>query len=386
MVGGLPWEQGRLSVYLSWIPMILVIFFACHQFKEDLEDKPLSISDWSVVIGMLLLGLPAFVSIYPQASWQWLTQVMLLAFFAWSLRQLHVGRRELLTWAVVAIVPHAVLGIWQYATQFVAGSKWLGMASQNPADLGVSVIEIGGRRVLRAYGSFPHPNILGGWLAFGLAAIALLGSYNENRRRRIGLVITGILFSLALVFSFSRAAWIAAAIGIIAALAFVWQKTWTREDRRRALLIPFVIAVTTVGSVFVVRDVVSVRAQTETRLEAKSVHERSDALAASWQLVGEEWWLGQGQNTAIYALDKAGSGIIPPHLVFLLILLETGLIGVLGAVLLLARWLRYSGRFGVLLLATIAPLILFDHYLWSLWAGQSLAMLFAFLPLTREDK
>ncbi len=294
MIGGLPWEQGRLSIYLSWIPLLFTIFFACARFKQDLEDKPLSVSDWTVVIGMLLLGLPAFVSIYPQASWQWLTQVGLLAFFAWSLRQLHVGRREFLMWSIVAILPHALLAVWQYATQFVIGSKWLGIATQNPADLGVSVIEVAGRRMLRAYGGFPHPNILGGWLAFGLAAVVLLGSYDESRRRRIGLAITGILFSLALVFSFSRAAWIAAAIGVIAVLAFAWQKTWSRKEIRRALLIPLVIIVTTVGSVFVVRDVVSVRAQTETRLEAKSVHERSDALAASWRLVGEEWWLGQG--------------------------------------------------------------------------------------------
>ena len=385
MVGGLPWEQGRLSIYLSWMPIMLMIFFACHQFKEDLEDKALSVSDWAVVIGMLLFGLPAFVSIYPQASWQWLTQVGLLAFFAWSLRQLHVGRRELLTWSVVAILPHALLAVWQYVTQFVSGSKWLGMASQNPADLGVSVIEVDGRRVLRAYGGFPHPNILGGWLALGLMGVTLLAVRVTDRARRNGLAAVGALFVVALILSFSRAAWIAAAVGVIATLAFVWQKTWTREERRRAFLIPLVIAVTAVGSLLVTRDVVSVRAQSDARLEVKSADERMASLAASWRLVGEEWWLGQGQNTAIYALDKAGSGMIPPHLVFLLILLETGLIGVLGAALLLARWLRYSGRFGFLLLATIAPLVLFDHYLWSLWAGQALAMLFAILPLTREE-
>ncbi|MCR4256087.1 MAG: hypothetical protein NUW08_00075, partial [Candidatus Uhrbacteria bacterium] len=247
MVGGLPWEQGRLSIYLSWMPIVLVIFFACHQFKENLEDKPLSISDWSVVVGMLLLGLPAFVSIYPQASWQWLTQVMLLAFFAWSLRQLHVDRRELLKWSVAAIVPHALLGLWQYATQSVIGSTWLGMASQNPADLGVSVIGVEGRRVLRAYGGFPHPNILGGWLAFGLMGVTFLAARVIERARRIALAAAGALFAVALVLTFSRSAWIAAAIGILAALGFAWRKSRTRDERRRALLIPLVILVTAAG-------------------------------------------------------------------------------------------------------------------------------------------
>ncbi len=393
MVGGLPWEQGRLSIYLSWIPIVLVIFFACHQFKEDLEDKPLSISDWAVVIGMLLLGLPAFVSFYPQASWQWLTQVMLLAFFAWSLRQLRVGRRELLTWSVWSIVPHALLGLWQYASQVVVGSKWLGIASQQPIDLGVSVIESGGRRVLRAYGGFPHPNIFGGWLAFGLVAVTWLAGPTADRMHRRWYAVAGALCAVALILTFSRAAWIAAAVGVVAVLVAMRKAAWTPEEKRRYFFVPIVIALTTLGALAASWELVSVRALPNSRLELKSVDERSAALSAAWTLVDEEWWLGQGHNTAMYALDRAGLGITPPHFVLLLMLLETGLLGLLGAVLLLLRWLRHARAEGFLMLAAVAPLALFDHYLWSLWAGQSLAMLFAVLPflaaspgLTSEEK
>lgn len=385
LIGGLPWEQGRLSVYLSWLPMILTVFFACARFKEDLDDTPLSVSDWAVVVGMLLLGLPAFVSVYPQASWQWLTQVILLAFFAWSLRQLRLGRRELLAWCVISIVPHALLGLWQFASQSVMGSKWLGIASQNPADPGVSVVASGGRRVLRAYGGFPHPNIFGGWLAFGLLAAAWLAASLKGRRARIALAAAAALFAAALVLTFSRAAWIAAAVGVAAVLVLTWKKAWTLEEKLRLFLAPIVIIVTAAGALAATWDLVSVRAMPDSRLEVKSVDERAAALSAAWKLVGEEWWLGQGQNTAIYALDRAGLGIVPPHFIFLLILLETGLIGSLGAALLLLRWLRHARTEGFLMLAVVAPLALFDHYLWSLWAGQSLAMWFAVLPFVNRS-
>ncbi len=43
-------------------------------------------------------------------------------------------------------------------------NKYFGLAQQNPGNLGVSVLEIDGYRILRSYGSLPHPNILGGFL------------------------------------------------------------------------------------------------------------------------------------------------------------------------------------------------------------------------------
>jgi O-antigen ligase len=379
-VGGLPWEQGRLSVYLSWIPIVLTIFFACARFKESIDDALLSKSDWSVVIGMLLLALPAFVSMYPQASWQWLTQVMLLAFFAWSLWQLKIGARAFLGWSVVSIVPHAILAVWQYGAQEVVGSKWLGIAAQNPVDQGVSVVEVGARRVLRAYGGFPHPNILGGWLAYGLVALGFLASQIKEQKIRRLLAACAVLFSIALIFTFSRSAWISAAIVVAGTFVVLWRKAWTLAEKTRLFLIPIAVILAVAGSVFLTRDVIAVRAQSETRLEMKSVDERSASLAAAWKLVGEEWWLGQGQNTAILALDRAGFPIIPPHFVFLLILLETGILGSLGVALLLARWLTRSEALGLLSLGAVLPLALLDHYPWSIWAGQSVVMLFALLP------
>jgi len=62
-------------------------------------------------------------------------------------------------------VVQGLLALWQFLAQFVYGNKWLGMATQNPRDLGVAVIEFGDERWLRAYGSFGWPNSLGIYLA-----------------------------------------------------------------------------------------------------------------------------------------------------------------------------------------------------------------------------
>ena len=63
----------------------------------------------------------------------------------------------------------ACLGIYQFFTQSSFACKWLGMASHNAQDLGVSVIEtLSGERWLRAYGGLDHPNIFGGFLCFSI--------------------------------------------------------------------------------------------------------------------------------------------------------------------------------------------------------------------------
>ncbi len=386
LVGGLPWEQGRLSVYLAWLPVIITIFIACGDFKQNPEDRDeIKLSDWMLFAGVLLLGLPAFVSVFPQASWQWLTQVILLVFFAWSLQQLKVKGREILGWSVISLIPHAVLGIGQFFTQSVFGSKWLGMAGQHPATPGVSVVEVAGRRVLRAYGGFPHPNILGGWLAYGLSAVVLLAS-QTTRREKYLLASAGLIFSTALVLTFSRAAWIAGALGGLAAVLTVWRSASSPKEKVRTWVIPGVILLSVFVTLFFVRDIALTRADSGTRLEQKSVSERSASISAGWSLVPEEWWLGQGPNTAIFALERAGKGMIPPHFIPLLILLETGLIGSIGALLLIGRWLMKNARESLLPLAIALPLLVFDHYLWSIWAGQVLLMWLALLPLTKREK
>lgn len=372
--GGLPWEQGRLSVYLAWVPILLTIFVACSDFKENPDERDeIKISDWMLFIGILLLGLPAFVSVFPHASWQWLTQVVLLVFFAWSLQQLKIKGRDFLGWSILSLVPHAILGIAQFFSQSVFASKWLGMAAQNPLTPGVSVVEVAGRRVLRAYGGFPHPNILGGWLAYGLSALTLLASRVTRPRDRKLLFIICALFSVSLVLTFSRSAWIAAVVGVIGAAIL--------SKKMRALMVLCVILFSILITLFFVRDIALTRTDTGTRLEQKSVSERSESLSAAWSLVPDQWWLGQGQNTSIYALDHAGKGIIPPHFIPLLVLLETGLVGAIGILLLLWRWVAKSAGASVLPLLIAIPLLTFDHYLWSIWSGQVLLMWLALLPL-----
>jgi O-antigen ligase len=384
-LGGLPWEQGRWAFYLSWIPFALTVLLASWQpFKP--AEHPLSKRAWVGVVGLFLIALPVCLSIFPPASVQWLVQVCMLSLFAWAILHLNVGRDEFVAWSVLAIVPEAVLGIGQFFGQQVVGTEWLGMSPQLPATPGVAVIEVAGRRILRAYGGLPHPNILGGWLAYGLAMSVLYAKSLIKRWGRYPVEVCAALFAICLVLTFSRAAWIAAACALGVAFFLSWKKSWTLEEKLRLMSLGAVILVCVGVVAAAERQLVFVRATNDTRLEELSTSERLDSIRAAWIVTANHPVLGTGQNTAILALSQAGFGIIPPHFTLLLILLETGAIGSLGFVLLVGRW-AYAVRAGVIVpLLILLPLGLFDHYLWSLWAGQSLVMLAALAPLTKPGE
>jgi O-antigen ligase len=383
-LGGMPWEQGRWAVYASWIPLFLTVLIATLEPFEPAEH-PLSPNAWVGAVGLLLITLPVCLTAFLPASIQWLLQIALLSFFAWAILHLRVDRQSFLTWCVLAIIPHALLAISQFLSQQVIGSEILGMSSQLPATLGVSVIAVGATRILRAYGGMPHPNILGGWLAFGLLALTQLAPRVTSRQQK-WLLGTGALFAICLVLTFSRSAWLAATLALVTALVLWWRKAWTLEDKQRVMSVAAVLLVSAGLVGLAVNQLVMVRASNDTRLELKSTNERLTALKNSWSLVSTHPVLGTGQNTTIFALSQAGLGIVPPHMSFLLIFLETGILGSLGFLLLVGRWIHHTRRQALLPLLLVLPLALFDHYVWSLWAGQCLVMMLALYPLTEEPK
>ncbi len=96
----------------------------------------------------------------------------------------------------------ALLGILQFVLQHSIGLHFLGEPVISVAQPGVAKIEIFGHQLLRAYGTFSHPNVFGGYLV-----IAILGALYLKAIRFREIIISICL--LALIFSFSRSALLA---------------------------------------------------------------------------------------------------------------------------------------------------------------------------------
>ncbi len=101
---------------------------------------------------------------------------------------------------LVSILLQGVIGVLQFIKGTSLGISFLGESKIVNGMYGSSFIQIQGENLLRAYGTFPHPNILGGWFLLLLFLSFLLYRYTKDRAYIFSMIFITI-FSL---FTFSR--------------------------------------------------------------------------------------------------------------------------------------------------------------------------------------
>ncbi len=238
-------------------------------------------------------------------------------------------RRALARTLLLALTVSAVASVGQAALQRDLGWQLIGeLANLDPQRAGVSVVQSGGVRLLRAYGLLPHPNILGGVLAAG--AVWLLAHSADAVGRWLRISVLGATF-LALCLTFSRGAW--AALAVSSGVCALWLTT---HQHRRHLLLPLGL-LCAIGAAFALVYAPFITARTT--LSAEALEQRSIAERALYQQIAVEaiqsaplQGIGAG-NFAWYAAHyltrypEYGLRGTNVHQVALLILSELGAVG-----------------------------------------------------------
>lgn len=139
------------------------------------------------------------------------------------------------------------------------------------------------------------------------------------------------------------------------------------------------LAVVMFGVIFAgYSDLFITRAQVSSRLEIKSVTERSDYLKDSYKIIKKDWLFGTGIGNYTKELSRENPkrpwfDIEPVHNVFLLVFSEIGIFGALFFIALLVYLFIQSWRknniLNLSIIAALAIMMMFDHYLWSLPFG-----------------
>ena len=317
------------------------------------------------------------------------------------------NRLKLIYSLAAGIFLQALLAIWQFLTQTTFANKFLGLAIHNPAQLGTVVVEFYRQgvltRYLRAYGGLDHPNMLGALMAIGILLLANLLIQRtplniKDKFRGWFLVINyGLLFffSVALLFSFSRSAWLATVVGLMVMIIANWrlkfwpQNSWQNYLRNfwqsinfRSLEIRLVIGfglalIIILGCLF---NLMTVRFSTQDRLEKISVTERLSGFSQALQIIKAQPLTGIGIGNYTLALwhnypTQPAYYYQPVPNIFLLIWSELGIFGILafGGFWLVLFWEQikkpHSAALGWALLAALTVLMMVDHWLWSLHFG-----------------
>ncbi|MDD3190884.1 MAG: O-antigen ligase family protein [Candidatus Pacebacteria bacterium] len=447
-------EYGTIFLYLSDIILILA-FVSLLIFNSDITKKGLAelknksgkITPNKIFNAMLLLLAWFVISAlanrdYPEISLFRLlksAEMILLAFFIFStIRDKHFLSSSLFIIAISGFL-QSILSIYQFVFQHNLFTspllhKLTGETILSPALPGIAKIGEGGEKLIRAYGTLPHPNLLGGFLIFSFFISLFLYLCHKDKllsrfyfrlnkrgkrfNRYIASTLWIVLFTsqlLALTLTFSRSAWIGGVISSTILIYFLsrYTKIVSREtifkdirNRCKEMTISALILLSLVISNF---SLFSDRLYQNISIEASSnsqstklpqnntFADRSFFNIVSRETISQNPLLGSGPGTAVFQIepylqnnsrsDKIESWQYqPPHNLYLLSASELGIPGFLIFIYLIIGSIKQSLKkivsretisseriFKACILSILSGLLFigfFDHYLWTLQQGQ----------------
>jgi O-antigen ligase len=219
--------------------------------------------------------------------------------------------------------------------------------------------------LLRAYATFPHPNVLGGFLSVTIPLIL----FQLPDKKKIFYITTIVLGIIALVLTFSRSAWVAAALGGVYIIF--------KNKKRLFFSVLLVVALTIffIGNTFGFQD--------------ESVVVREQLNAAALSMARASPVIGNGLGNFLVQLpghlvSRQIYFLQPVHNIYLLMLSETGIIGF--ALFLWVVWKAAKNIFHNFSLSHVSFLMvlllgLVDHYPLTLQQGQLMFTIFLSLSL-----
>lgn len=382
----------EISIFISWflllIPILVwgkIIFTTDYWRFNKGSIKP----TWCW--GLIVWELAVFASIF------WAENSLLSLYrysiFALALSLFYLVKGEYIkeklfsAFFIIGLIPPALLGLWQFLSQKTFALKWLGLAEHSVSTLGTSVVENNVGRYLRAYGSFDHPNVLGGVMSIALIYILYL-SFKKTLNKKNWLYYLSafaVLYS-ALLISFSRSALLA--FFISAPLVLISMKKPSKK-----LMAIYVLLTLIISLVIVIpyKDLYLVRTSASSRLEQKSLDERASYISQSISLIKMNPIQGVGVGNYVVVEEKLDKNshatwfYQPVHNYWLLLWSEIGIIGLGGALVFWIFWFissRHKNIWPLFLVFFI--LSFFDHWLWTSSLGLVLFFMMAAVTF-RED-
>ncbi len=310
----------------------------------------------------------------------------------------------------------AFFGIFQFYLQHSIGLP-LYLESFISKDIpGVAKFHIPGDTLIRAYGLFPHPNIFGSYLALALVFLVFYPLVFHKRfirmfhveQKAIGNVPRGtsedhlnvkmfhveqilyrigvVLLTLGLFVSFSKSAWVALGLSFIIILFHVEHLSTSLVPRGtfKTLLKVFhvehknILSILVAGfALFTVLKIIPLK---------QSIEERFFYLQSFTYLKVTDFIFGLGAGQFVFHMQTLFSQPLlswqfqPVHSVFLMILLELGLVGLILFLLFINNLWKFflnvpRGTIKFLGLSTLIFFLtsfLFDHFFWDIQQGNLL--------------
>lgn len=304
----------------------------------------------------------------------------------------------------------SALAWFQFGAQHHLGLLLLGEAALAPDIAGVAKIEVFGEKLVRAYGTFPHPNVLAAFLllAIGTSAYFYLRGFSSKISLNVAW-LGGIALMLgAFLFTFSRSAWLAFAIGLgIAGIyGILGKKKLATTNSANKILVSgppkegSSKRVLALGIVFASAILFAwlffpeeIKSRSALALEDQAVQSRISSAYWAMQMIDGHRMFGVGPGRFVEKIERYAGQLPeqwmyqPVHNLYLLFASEFGIIGLVTLLFLIGfgfRAWKTSKNPSVAIFIPFLFLGLFDHYLATFAQGIALFWLAVALMLARD--
>lgn len=329
------------TIYFTDILVILLLitwFFGQH---NKFSTKPIILFFPFIAINIF------FATSQPVAIYKWIKvlEFVGLGFYVIKTKP-NVSR--VTYYLSLGVLYSSIIAILQFVFQHSIGLWIIGERTFSADTPGIARAVVTGREFLRPYATFPHPNVLGGFLAVTLPLLIFnfqFEIFNQKKKFSIFKATTIILAVITLLLTFSRGAWIAAL------LSFAILK-------KKFILPIFLILLIFLFSFDVNEESIVVR------------NDLNSAAIAMWQ-TSPVFGVGLGNflvELPKYLVSRDVYFLQPVHNIYLLILAETGIIGLVAFIWIIMRsFKKFNLSLFVLLFIGLV-----DHHPITLQQGQLL--------------
>lgn len=271
---------------------------------------------------------------------------------------------------IILLITQLLIVVAQISKSADLGLQLIGESQILSGTIGTSFISLDSGVLLRGYGTFPHPNILAGYMLLNF----LIALYFMAKGWMKTTIITFSL--LTILLTFSRMAWLLVLLFLLIYVISKLKEIRTRVDTKSFSFFPLVF-IDRIKSLF--------------NAESSSITDRLELTNHSFGVIQHNWITGIGaggyvssmREVAVYT--KRGLMLLEPvHNVFLLLISEYGLIGIfftLGILFKITfinlRRVNLGLYFSILLFVLFIGLT--DHYLISLPQGLAILVILLFL-------
>lgn len=380
------------TVYATDIVSLFIILCWFSKNRKKIQSLFTPYHLFTVSIFFLFLGIGIFLSNNPMSGWYVLIKLVEYLLLGIALKD-YLSNRKYLLYIVsgfgLGVLLESILALWQFALQSSVGGLWyfLGERTFTADTPGIANVSLNGQLLLRPYGTLPHPNVLAGYLLLAMIFISVYKFLLPSRWYRMLISLIVFLGTVTLLITFNRSA-------IVLWILFLTYYTYiffSKKIKQKTLLI-IAMAVYLLTLSFLLFA-------TPLGLRFFSLSTSDESIVFRWALMQAAWsmfiahpFFGVGLGNFLHNLPSFLSLptpillIQPVHNIFLLILAETGLPGLLFFLWFVIKTIiqnqkqkikddsreRFSVSAKTISITMIILLGLLDHYFLTLQQGQLL--------------